>query len=118
MSVVFKQSEQRFKATDVLWSKPELVNAIVEAMLVNQTEAFVDMLIDMQDSDPITRDSVNNTLRGVKDSALDFWNDIVYDLDRTVKARLAEANYGAAVTGLKFDLAGGVTDIEVDISVS
>ena len=118
MSVIFKKDEQRFKANDLLWSKPDLVNAIVEAMLLTQTEAFIDMIVDMQGSDPISRDSVNNTLRGVKDSAAEFWNDVIYDLDRAVKARLAEANYGAAVTGLKFDLAGDVTDIEVDISVS
>ena len=118
MSVVYNKQNQLFKVSDVLWSKPELVNAIVEQMLLNQTEAFIDMMIDMQDSDPVTRETVNNTLQGVKDSAGDFFSDMIGDLERSVRARLAEVNYGAAVTGLKFDLAGDITDIEVDISVN
>ena len=118
MSVVFNQGQQTFKAQDVLWSKPQLINAIIEQVLISQTEAFIDMLVDMQATDPISRESVNATLAGVKDSASDFLGDMLYDLEQRLRARLAEANYGAAVTGLKFDLAGDVTDIEVDISVS
>ena len=118
MSVIFKQDEQRFRASDVMWAKPELVNAIVEQMLLSQTEAYIDMIIDTERPTEITRDSVNETLRGVKDSAADFFNDLIHDLEQAVRARLAEANYGAAVTGIKYDLAGDVTDIEVDVSVS
>lgn len=118
MSVVFKKQDRLFKASDVLWSKPELVNAIVEQMLLNQTEAFIDMMIDMQSTEPVTRESVNTTLAGVKDSAGDFFSDMIHDLENSVRQRLAEVNYGAAVTGLKFDLAGDITDIEVDVSVS
>lgn len=118
MSVVFNKQDRLFKASDVLWSKQELVNAIVEQMLLNQTEAFIDMMIDMQSEEPVTRASINATLAGVKDSASDFFSDMIYDLERSVRDRLAQVNYGAAVTGLKFDLAGDVTDIEVDVSVS
>ena len=118
MSVVFKAGEQTFKASDVMWYKRELVNAIVEQALIGQTEAFIDMIIDNERPEEITRASVNETLRGVKDSAGEFLNDVMNDLRRAVEARLAEANYGAAVTGIKYDLAGDVTDIEVDVSVS
>jgi hypothetical protein len=118
MTVVFnKAGEQRFTANDVLWSKRELVNAMVEAALVGQTEGFIEMIADGERSEDITRASVNETLRGVKDSTQDFLNDMIADLQRALDKRLAEVNYGAAVTGIKYDLAGNVIDIEVDVSV-
>jgi hypothetical protein len=116
MTVVFnKQGEQKFTADEVLWGKQELINAMVEQALVGQTEAFIDMILDGQED--MSRNGINETLRGVKDSAQDFLNDLIGDLQRAVDKRLAAVNYGAAVTGLKFDLAGDVTDIEVNVSV-
>ena len=117
MTVVFKQGEQTFKASQVLWAKKELVNAIVEQALVGQTEAFIDMIIDGERPADITRASVNEILKGVKESTQEFLNDMVADLQFALEARLREVNYGAVVTGIKYDLAGDVTDIEVDVSV-
>ncbi len=118
MSVIYKAGQQTFKASEVLWAKRELINAIVEQALISQTEAFIDMIIDGERPQDITRDSVNTTLRGVKDSAGEFLNDLIGDLKYEVERRLAAARYGAAVTGLKYDLAGEVKDIEVDVTVS
>jgi hypothetical protein len=115
MSVIFKAGEQTFKASEVLWGKRELINAIVEQALLSQTEAFIDMIVDGQED--LTRAGINDTLRGVKDSAQEFINDMMADMQRAIDARLKEVNYGAAVTGIKYDLAGTVTDIEVDVSV-
>lgn len=118
MTVVFKQDQNfRFTAQDVLWSRAALVNALVESALVGQTEAFVEMI---KDTDPsaVTRASVNETLKGVKESANEFLADIIGDLQRAVEKRLEAVNYGAAVTGIKYDLAGSVTDIEVNISAA
>lgn len=117
MTVVFRAGEQTFKASEVLWQKRELVNAIVEQALIGQTEAFIDMIIDGERPADITRASVNETLRGVKESAQEFINDMMGDLQRAIDQRLAEVNYGAVVTGIKYDLAGDVTDIEVDVTV-
>jgi hypothetical protein len=116
MTVVFKQSEQRFTAFDVLWAKEQLVNAIVEQALIGQTEAFIEMIKDGEGPADITRATVNETLRGVKESAQDFIADMINDLERTVMKRLEAVNYGAAVTGIKYDIAGDVTDIEVNVS--
>jgi hypothetical protein len=118
MTVVYKAGEQKFTPEQVLWAKAELVNAIVESALVGQTEAFIEMIKDGEGPEDITRNTVNETLRGVKESAQDFLNDVVADLQRAIDKRLREVNYGAAVTGIKYDLAGDVTDIEVDISIS
>jgi hypothetical protein len=118
MTVIYKVDQQKFTATEVLWGKRELINAIVEQALVGQTEAFIDMITDCERSEDVTRATVNNTLRGVKESTQDFLNDMIADLQRAIDKRLSEVNYGAAVTGIKYDLAGDVTDIEVDISVS
>jgi hypothetical protein len=117
MTVVYKAGEQTFKASQVLWAKRELVNAVVEAALINQTEGFIEMIVDGEGPNEITRASVNETLKGVKDSAQDFINDMISDLQSALNARLASVNYGAAVTGIKYDLAGDVTDIEVNVSV-
>lgn len=117
MTVVYRAGEQTFKAVEVLWGKRELVNAIVEQALISQTEGFIEMIMDGERGEDITRASVNETLRGVKDSATDFIGDMMSDLERAIRERLKAVNYGAAVTGIKYDLAGDVTDIEVDVSV-
>lgn len=118
MSVIYKAGERTFKASEVLWAKRELIDAIVEAALINQTEGFIEMIMDGERPADITRDRVNEILRGVKDSAGDFLADMIGDLKHEVDRRLAAARYGASVTGLKYDLAGDVTDIEVDVRVS
>jgi hypothetical protein len=117
MTVVYKAGEQSFKAVEVLWAKRELVNAIVEQALINQTEGFIEMIMDGERGEDITRATVNETLKGVKDSAQDFINDMISDLESMLRERLKAVNYSAAVTGIKYDLAGDVTDIEVDVSV-
>jgi hypothetical protein len=76
------------------------------------------MIIDGERPESITRASVNETLRGVKESTQEFLNDMISDIESIARARLAEVNYGAAVTGIKYDLSGDVTDLEVDVSVS
>jgi hypothetical protein len=43
---------------------------------------------------------------------------MISDLQSALNARLEAVNYGAAVTGIKYDLAGDVTDVEVDVTVS
>lgn len=115
MTVVYKAGEQTFKAVEVLWAKRELVNAIVEQALISQTEAFIDMIMDGQGD--MSRNGINETLRGVKESTEDFIGDMIGDLESMIRERLKAVNYGAAVTGIKYDLAGDVTDIEVNVSV-
>jgi hypothetical protein len=118
MTVVFKEQDKTFTADQVLWFKKELIEAVVQQALISQTEALLDMTMDTSKPEEITRASVNETLRGAKDCTADFLDDILGDFVTAVKDRLVQAQYGAAVTGLKYDLAGDVTDIEVDVSVS
>jgi len=115
MTVVFKQGEQTFKAVELLFSKRELVNAVVEQALISQTEGFIDMIIDGQED--LSREAINETLRGVKESTEDFIGDMLSDFESMLRERLKQVNYGAAVTGIKYDLAGDVTDIEVNVTV-
>jgi hypothetical protein len=115
MTVVYKAGEQTFKAVEVLWAKQALVNAIVEQALISQTEAFIDMIMDGQED--LSRAGINETLKGVKESATDFIGDMISDLEHALRERMKAVNYGAAVTGIKYDLAGDVTDIEVNVSV-
>lgn len=115
MTVVVKQDQQKFSAADVLWAKKEFVDAMIAQALINQTEGFVDMIVDGQAD--MSRSGIQDTLRGVKDSTEDFLRDALADFERAVFQRLKQAEYGAAVTGLKFDLAGEVVDVEVDVTV-
>ena len=115
MTVIYRAGEQTFKAVEVLWAKRELVNAIVEQALISQTEAFIEMIMDGQED--LSRAGINETLKGVKESATDFIGDMISDLEHALRERMKAVNYGAAVTGIKYDLAGDVTDIEVDVSV-
>jgi len=116
MTVVHKAREQTFKAHEVLWAKRELIDAIVESALINQTEGFIDMIVDGQED--LSQAGIQETLKGVKESTGEFLNDLIGDLKHEVQRRLNAAQYGASVTGLKFDLAGDVTDVEVDVTVS
>lgn len=121
MSVKYVKQNQKFTVDDVLWSKEELCDALVRAALVGQTEAHIDMIIDCQEGaapEALTRNGLQDNLKTIKETAADFLDDVLGDLRRTVLARLQNANYGAIVTGIKYDLAGDITDIEVDISVS
>jgi hypothetical protein len=116
MTVVFnKTSRQEFTAIEVLRSDRVLVNAMVEAALIGQTEGFIEMIIDGQED--LSREAINETLKGVKESTEDFISDVLSDLESMLRERLKAVNYGAAVTGIKYDLDGEVTDIEVNVTV-
>jgi hypothetical protein len=117
MTVVYKQTEARkFTADEILWAKRELIDELVRSALVGQTEAFVDMIVDGQED--LSRAGIQDTLKGVKESANEFLADMLSDMQREVERRLEAALYGASVTGIKYDLAGEVTDVEVDVTVS
>lgn len=116
MSVVFTGGDRKFTANEVLWAKRELIDEIVKAALISQTEAFVDMIVDGQAD--LSRPAIQETLKGVKESAGEFLYDLLNDLKHEVERRLTVAQYGACVTGIKYDLAGDVKDIEVDVTVS
>ena len=118
MTVICNQESQKFAANEIVFAKKEMIDAVVKAALVNQTGAFIDMIIDTERPEDITRAGVNETLRGVKDSARDFLVNALKDLETAILARLEEANYGAVVTGIKYDIAGDVVDLEIDVSVS
>lgn len=117
MTVNCQYTNQPFTAERVLWTNRELVDAIVRAALAGQTQAFLDMIIETERPEDITRVGVNQTLQGVKDNTSEFIKDVVNDLRRALEERLASANYSAAVTGIKYDLDGDVKDIEVDVRV-
>ena len=117
MTVIAKQTEQRFLASEVLWAKSVLIEALVREALIGQTDAFVEMIKDHEPQD-IGRDGINEILRGVPESAQEFLNDMIGDIGREVERKIKAAQYGASVTAIKYDLAGDITDIDVDVSVS
>lgn len=117
MTVIAYTEKRAFTAQDILWAKSVLIEALVREALVGQTDAFVEMIKDHEPQD-IGRAGINEILRGVPESAQDFLNDMLGDLGREVERKLKAAQYGAAVTGIKYDLAGDIADIDVDVTVS
>ena len=120
MTVKFNKEIAYFSTQDVLWSSSKLVKAIVREALSNQTEALVEMIGDCQSdmqADELTRVGLQAGLNDVKATTADFLEDVLSDLKAIVLKELQVANYGAIVTGIKYDLAGDITDIEVDVTV-
>ena len=117
MTVIANQSEQRFTANEVLWARDVLIEALVREALIGQTEAFVEMIKD-NEPQTISRAGINEILRGVPESAGEFLVDMISDIGRSVESKVNSALYGAAVTAIKYDLAGDITDIDIDVSVS
>ena len=115
MTVIVKATNRTFTASDVMLAKRELVDAIIKEALISQTEAIIDMIIDGQED--VSREAISDTLKGVKDNTKDYLNDLLLDLKYEVNSRFDAALYGAAVTGIRYNLMGEVTDIETDVSI-
>lgn len=115
MSVIFAKQTETFEAEDIALSNTRFEKAFVRYILVSQTEAVVDMLIDGDRNQ--TRQELQDSLRGVPIGAEDYVDDLLADVVAGIKRRLETALYGAAVTGVKYDLAGDIKDIEVDVSI-
>ena len=118
MTVVFKQANKTFDAHQVLVAHPDLANAIVEQALAAQAGSYLDMIADTEKSEYITRASINERLRNVKDDTEDYLEDVMNQLRLAVMARFRKVQFGAAVMGIEYDLAGEVVDIKIDVSVS
>lgn len=118
MTVVHNTQARGFMAVDVLLSRAELIEAIVQEALVSQTEAFVDVVIDCQDRNPVSRESILATMKGVPAATEDYLNDVLNDLRTAVLERLSATLYSPAVTGIKYDREGKVDDIEVDVQIN
>ena len=121
MTVIHKTETNTFAVGDVLHAKERLLDAIVRDVLIGQTESLIEMVVDDQrnmDASDLDRDGLQNLLRDVKVAAADYLNDTMRELQSALIARLEDAAYGACVTGIKYDLAGEITDVEVDVTIS
>jgi hypothetical protein len=118
MTVIVKTPVENFGAHDIMWKQKQVAQAIVRKALADQTEAYVDMMCDGDGEMGTTRDELQATLSGVRHSVEDMLDDLLADLVTEVKAQLKDVLYGAIVTGIKYDLAGGLKDVEVNISVN
>jgi hypothetical protein len=119
MTVIFKTPAEAFAAHDIMWKQKQVAQAIVRKALVDQTEAYVDMMCDGGGMEMgTTRDELQASLGGVKFGVEDMLDDLVADFAAEIKKQLKAVLYGAIVTGIKYDLAGGIKDVEVDVSIN
>lgn len=118
MAVIFKAPDETFAAHEIAWSSKKVTQAIARHMLLNHTAAYIDMMCDGQAEMGTTRDELQASLGGVKPSVEDIADDLLDDFVMAVKQQLKAALYGAIVTGIKYDLAGGIKDVDIDVSVS
>ena len=123
MTVVYRNENQTntFTAGRLLNFDQILVTALVRQLLIDGTESAIEQVLDRQadmDGQDLQRSSIQDYLREVPENAEVFIEDVLHDLLSTVKHNIRTALYGAAVTGIKYDLAGNVTDVEVDVTVN
>lgn len=120
MTVIYKDqpAATNIKASDIMWKQKQVARSVVREALISHTEAYIDMMCDGQGEMGTTRNELQASLGSVKESVEDLLEDIVADFTSELKKQLKEALYGAIVTGIKYDLAGNVKDVDVDISVN
>lgn len=111
---------KQFTVVDVMFAKEEFVKEFVKQILVDQTDAVVELLISDQDyiNGELTRKEIQHHLRAVKSNAHDFINDLLSDLKHSIYEELYRAQYGAIVTEIKYGIAGDVIDAKVDVTVT
>jgi len=117
MTVVYQQGNETIKASAVIYADKAAIRALVKHALMSMTEARIDKLVDCQES-CASRADIQHSMKYVKESTEDFLREAMSDLQEAVFKEFEAAQFGAIVTGMKFDLAGDVKDIEVDISVN
>jgi hypothetical protein len=106
-----------FTARDVLDMEPRVMRALAKELLLRQAEATLTVVIDDPGVCPVlTRDSINDELRNVEGCARDSMQDFLEDICLKVKQVMHGVAFGAAVTCIRFDLAGDPTEIELDVA--
>jgi hypothetical protein len=118
MTVVCKQEPQLYIANEILWAQRAMIDAVVKSALIDQTQAYIDMIIDHSQPQDINRDTVMNQLTAVKPSARELLDDALGYLHSEALRRFDAANHTAVVKSINYDDRGAVTDIEVDVTVS
>lgn len=106
-----------FTADELLDHNPDVILAIAKALLKRQAQAAIDIAIDEQVDEPITHRALTDSMREVKAMTRDCIECIFQDIQVEVDSMLAHnLLFGAAVTEMKFSLAGDVIDATVDVS--
>jgi Zn-dependent M32 family carboxypeptidase len=114
MTVSYSGVSQTVRATDVLYSRAEVVKAIVQAAMVNMAEGNVEMLLDCPEEYP-TKADLERVFQGLHDQATDFVEDVFDELKQSVLDQIARQKYTARVTALRYDDDSAMSDIDVKI---
>lgn len=110
--------DARFTAREILDQDPRVLRALAKAALLRQAELVVRVLEDDPHVTPVTRDSINEALVPVEAHARDILQDLFDEMCIEVERVMNTIQFGAAVTGMRFDLAGDVTEIELNVSLA
>ena len=105
---------QTLTANKVLYSNEEVVKAIAQAAMVNMAEGNVEMLCDCPSEYP-TKADIERVFSGLHEQATDLVNDLFDELKAEVLKELLTKTYTARVTAMKFDDAGEMSDIDVQV---
>ena len=120
MSIKFQVPVSTFTDNDFMWVSDKLVHSIARAALLNQTDAFIELLIDsqeMMEPEMLERSKVQGQLDGIKDDAKQFVEDVIEDLRSALLQKINQMKFDPIVTGIKYDRTGAIEDIAVDIEV-
>ena len=114
MTISHTGVSQNVSATNVLYSRQDVIKALAQAAILNMAEADVDMLCDCPAEYP-TKGDCERVFQGLHEQATDLVNDMFDELKEKLLEELAQKRYTARVTGLHYDKEGNMDDITVQV---
>lgn len=97
---------------DVIYGSNGFARKLVEAVIQQQADAILEMLIDNQEdlTEELGRREIFNHLAGVKEAARDMLADIVADITRGVHLELEKVIVKPVVTSIQYNPVDGMVD--------
>ena len=116
MAVTYRGVSQSITANDILTLDKRTIKALVQAAVINMTEAACDMIAD-SDGMYSTKAEMDAQLAGVKVTTRDYLADMLTELREAVLEELSKQGVEAVVRAIKYD-GDAVDEIDADVSFS
>jgi hypothetical protein len=95
--------------TDVIYGTNSIARKLVEAVIQQQADSTLEMLIDTQEGE-LTRREIVDHLAAVKESAADLIEDMLAGLRHSLGEELNKAKISPVVTSIQYNPLDGMVD--------
>ena len=102
-----------FRINDLIAIRDDLVNSLVRTMISDQTESNIEMLVG--DSSALNRDEIQTMLQSVREDTLEYFKDIIIDLQEQVVEQINSIKFESEVVSMHYT-SGKLNDIDVIIN--